>query len=544
MPDGPVTGSCEQCGRKYALIVPEAGSGDLALERMTALFSSCAECGQLVGRDCCWGSDRSCVRCARARAASGEVTGGFAALGAARAAVRQLDGTSAHFSAVEATISATADAGSTPMDAWERSWLAAGVLRARIEGSRDAARSWLRALPPGEDERATELHEELLAVEASLQAKWRSIEEALRVAGQRLARRPGLRRRAAATAIGQRPSVPAAVAVALPIPIAAPDRVVIHVQTPVPTRSSSQLAVVSSGAPTSAPVRPMEPAPIPAPARPDPRAEWAGPSVPTAMVPAEMTAPPAMTSERAGRPGRAAGLLIAVAALGLAAGIFAVNRLPGAVANRTSDPAGVTDPGVDATAAAGIEAPLPSTSAGAPASPPIVITVDHHRVGPLDPEEHPFTRIIGAPEVAAFPTPFDRSLRLPGVASGFCFALSPLSEGGASSMAFDLHLGESPGVGRLTFALPHDGSAAAGLGLDLATFGELDHEAWYRLTVTGGGTPGRVEVTALGDPRPLLSAELGGDATFVPMRTDEVCIQASHESPEASLLIDNLRVDR
>jgi hypothetical protein len=42
----------------------------------------------------------------------------------------------------------------------------------------------------------------------------------------------------------------------------------------------------------------------------------------------------------------------------------------------------------------------------------------------------------------------------------------------------------------------------------------------------------------------VLEAELGTDATIVPIPTDEVCIHSSLQSSEASLLVDNLRVDR
>lgn len=168
----PVTGSCEQCGRTYALHVPVPGSGDLKFQRVAEFFGWCVECEQLVGRTCCWGPGQSCARCARARSASGDAGSAFAALGAIRAAVRHVDGTAAEFTAVEDAVarSGEADAGSV-IGTWEDIWLAAGLLKTRLDDSRDAAASWLRAIPPDEGERVVELQDELGALATSLDAR-------------------------------------------------------------------------------------------------------------------------------------------------------------------------------------------------------------------------------------------------------------------------------------------------------------------------------------------------------------------------------------
>ena len=172
-----------------------------------------------------------------------------------------------------------------------------------------------------------------------------------------------------------------------------------------------------------------------------------------------------------------------------------------------------------------------------------VITVDLHPIGSLDPEELPITRIIGSPEVAAFPTPFDRSLRLRGeAAAGLCIGLASSSPEGPSSIAFDIHLGEAGAGGRLVFALP-EGGQVTGLALDLATLEQLDHEAWYRLTATAEGRAGRLEVRRAENAGPVLEADLAGDATINPTPADEVCVSGSLSAPDASLFVDNLSVE-
>ena len=171
-----------------------------------------------------------------------------------------------------------------------------------------------------------------------------------------------------------------------------------------------------------------------------------------------------------------------------------------------------------------------------------VLTVDLHPIGLLDPEELPIARVIGSPEVAAFPTPFDRSLRLRGEAAGLCIGLSSPSRGSPSSIAFDIHLGEAGAGGRLVVALPAtDGGQITGLALDLAALEQLDREAWYRLTVRAEGTAGRLEVTRVGNAGPVLAADLARDATINP--TDEACVSASLSALEASVFVDNLSVE-
>lgn len=600
MADQSVTGSCQQCGRKYALRVPGPGSGDLELQRVAEVFGWCVECGQLVGRACCWGSARTCARCADARATAGDAKSGFAALGAARAAVRHLDGTGAGFAAVEDAVAGTLGARpNAALGAWQVTWLVAGALRARIDGAADAATWSVRAIPPAEVERAAELEEELGMVAASLEGRWVSLTEVITEAGRRLARRRthNERRRRLGLADGSAQPTPlpvaadadaaprpgtargrvafrVPVAIHAPVtateaptasqtaaPVATPDsvddvpvglprrspargRVTSRVPIAIDAPSPSRLAVATTATATEAPPAPTTRTPPTAP--PD------APGQSNAPIPAAPArAPePAAGGASGRRRGTAAVALVAIVGIALAGGMVA--GVIGPIGSDSEDaggraPSTTPAPSSDAAIAAPGSATPPSpqeSPTGSDVRPPTVITVDLHPVGPLDPEELPFTRIIGAPEVATFPTSFDRSLRLTGTAAGFCVALASASTSRAQSMGFDLHLRKAGGLGRLAVGLPPNGPASAtGLAIDLAALGGLDPEAWYRLTVTGG-EPGRLEVTGVEDDRLVLEAELGGDATMVPVSTDEVCIHASLQSPEASLLVDNLRVDR
>ncbi|MBA2634441.1 MAG: hypothetical protein H0U86_15815, partial [Chloroflexi bacterium] len=214
--------------------MPEPGSGDLELRRVAAVFAWCADCGRFAGRACCWGSGQTCARCSESRAASGDAGSAFATLGAARAAVRRMDGTEADVWAAENAIAGT---GSVDLDAainaWEATWLAAAALRTRIDGGNEAAQWWLRAIPRVELERAAELEEELGMVTASLDARWRALVDVIADAGTRLAtrvaeqdrRRQGVRTEAVPTEPTPRPAASAAVAV--PAAVRPPDRVAV-----------------------------------------------------------------------------------------------------------------------------------------------------------------------------------------------------------------------------------------------------------------------------------------------------------------------------
>jgi hypothetical protein len=181
---------------------------------------------------------------------------------------------------------------------------------------------------------------------------------------------------------------------------------------------------------------------------------------------------------------------------------------------------------------------------GSVTAPPLFLTFDLHRVGPLDPAEPSIARIIGTPEVVPFPTPFDRSLRLTGPEAGVCFQLPAPETSGASSMAFDVHLGEVASDGMLLVILAAgDDAEAVALAVDLAAARELDRDAWYRFVVTGEGGSGQLVVTPVGNDQAILGVALRADRTIPPTPIGQTCIEAALPNT-ASLLIDNLRVER
>lgn len=392
--------------------------------------------------------------------------------------------------------------------AWEDAWLAAGTLKARLDGRRVAAVSLLEALPPDEAERAHELEGELAAVTVSHAARWRSVTGVIAEAGRRLA--PRERHEVAQPRPAPVPSAPEPT----PIPVAV---------------TAIEVAVAPGPSFVEA-----TPAPLPA----------GSAEPPTAGIGARR------------RVSRIAVLVIvglAVVGGTLAGAIGSLFSDQGTVSDLDRQVSAGADSQPDATAAsrtasasasASPSAPWRST-AGSAVALPLLVTVDLHPVGPLRPDELPITRIIGTPEVVPFPTSFDRSLRLIGALAGVCFELAAPTTDRASSMAFDLHLGESGSDGKLGFVLvPSDEPQAIGVALDLLTAPELDRDAWYRVVVTSRADAGRIEMTPLGDGQPVLEADLVADPTILVTSSDEACLQSTLSSAEAFLHVDNLRIER
>ena len=482
----------------------------------------------------------------------------------------------AEFTAVEDAVAKTggADAGAV-IETWEDIWLAAGLLKTRLDDSRDAAASWLRAIPPDEVERVSELEGELGALATSLDARWRSLTEGITDAGRRLATllpnddqqdvpRGGADADGAASAPGVAPIPVAAVAVPVPVPVRPPDRVTILIPADVHTPSTAARTAGITLRPTSGPavtVSPSstasatlgrsspDPRPRPLPARPPPDAS--GPGLRIGAPGRRARQGPANTGSGPRRRRLAAMALTVIGATAVIGSVLA------AIIGPLGGDAGVGNSESEVPAAAGGDArATPSMrSLAAQSSPRLspsgtsipssnVVTVDLHPIGALDPQELPITRIIGSPEVAAFPTPFDRSLRLTGGAAGLCIGLASSSPERPSSIAFDIQLGEAGAGGRLVFALPAtEGGQVSGLALDLARLEQLDREAWYRLTVTAEGTAGRLEVSQVENAGPVLEADLAGDATIDPTPDDEACVSASLSASDASVFVDNLSVE-
>ncbi len=556
MDERPVAGSCEQCGRTYSLFIPVPGSGNLKLDRVAEAFAWCIECGQFVGRACCWVRGLRCSRCAEAHreADANDAAGGFAALAATRAAIRQLDGIAAEFSGIEETLAAVDSVDvSSAVGAWEDAWLAAGALEIRLDGSRDAAVGMIRDLPPNESERTVKLEAELDSVTVSHVARWRSVTDAIAQAGRRLAISEDSRAASGAASAPAAPRLTPNYAL-LPAGATAARTPLSSVEAP---RAPTKAPVVATAALPSAPrapsitppvaaTRPLA-SPTPAPSMLETHVDPA----PERVLVAEAEPPAAGSGARRRGTGIAVLMIVGVAVFGgwLAGVIGPLAGDSAIVANRGRDLPDSVRGSFSATAtpraASSTPASVPQSTAAGEVAIPILVTVDLHRVGPLDAGDLPITRIIGTPEVVPFPTSFDRSLRLTGATAGVCIALPPSPTEGASSMAFDFHLGDAGLDGRLVVTIGPSGDAEAiGLALDLDRLRTLAPDAWYRVVVTGEDDAGRVQITVLGDDRPVFDAGLDKDSTNVSTSSDEACIQSELSSPEAFIYVDSLRVER
>lgn len=191
----------------------------------------------------------------------------------------------------------------------------------------------------------------------------------------------------------------------------------------------------------------------------------------------------------------------------------------------TVTPAASTAPGAVATASTALLRPS--------------VTFDLHPIGPLEPAEISVTRIIGRPEVVSIPSPFDRSMRLAGASSGICVA-APAARAD-SSIAFDVLLSGATGDGRLAIGVAATTTVPArGFSVDLARL-ELAPGAWYRLLLTSDGSAAILTVTHRGGEA-LLEMELAGDEPLASTSTSDSCLHVSLRGSDASVLVDNLRV--
>lgn len=458
-----------------------------------------------------------------------------------------MDGAASGFSAVEdvlaAALSADANAAGS---AWEDAWLSAGALRTRAEGARDAAITQLREIPPSEVERMLELEQDLAAVVASHDARWQTIVDGIAEAGRRVAangahepppERPVSAIAVSAVAPAPPPHAPAAGGGVVPVPVGAPDRaiaVVAAVAAPPPVKA------VTSRSPQHRTERqqPISPAATIHPAS-------------TAAEPIARARPelPAKPTARRRRTAIVAAMLVSFVVVGGSVLVRAIGQLRTDAEMATNRDAGlpavvggVTSPSASRAVQEPSSSPASPTETGA--VPAVSLDFDMHRIGSLDVDELPISRLVGTPEVAAFPSPFDRSLRLTGPAAGVCLE-RPGTVSPVASMAFDLHLGEAGSAGSLTVAgLSAAGAGpASGLTIDLAAFGELDRDAWYRVIVSSTGASGRVTVRTLDDDRHVLDAELVGDEALAPTSRVEACLSSSALPTDASVFVDNLRLD-
>lgn len=588
------TGTCEQCGRTYDLRIPVPGSRDLAFERVEAAFGWCVGCRRFIGRACCWRPGPRCVRCAvaaEARPADAEA-GGFAALASTRAVVREFEGAAADFGPVErALVVARGSDARSALGAWEDAWLAAAALRARLDSLRGAAALNLRSLPTTEAERATEIAADLTEAVRAHRARWRSIASQLAETGKRLGppalspaevrtpsppnasvRRtppPGTVR--AEPALEFRPIAVAPASTRVPIPVA-------RSYPSVPQQARGTETVVGTRTPTQVTAR------AEAPARPtsQPGAPAAPPrEAPTRAGAAVVTPRPQLTPDRLPRPGplahaapvphapvepasavRAPKVAVRVSAagsaprrrhliaFGLAAAALAVTivalaaivRLPPSNLERDGDsdlPAVGAGSSTAATSTA-IASPSRSSGSEVPINGPIGF--DHQRMGPLGPSDLPFVRVIGDPEVAAFPTPFDRSLRLMSPSSALCLPIPGDPDGGTSSISFDLYLGAAGTDGNVGLSMSP--AEADQLAVALAALDGVDRERWYHASVGHEGDEWVLVLTVLDTGMRAIELPVAADPSVVRAETGEACVGWSTRATDGWIFVDNVSVDR
>jgi hypothetical protein len=197
----------------------------------------------------------------------------------------------------------------------------------------------------------------------------------------------------------------------------------------------------------------------------------------------------------------------------------------------------------------GAGGPGQSSSAKSPAGPPepeaviARLSFDELRVGELAGASEEITAVVGGPQVVAFPSPFDRSIRVEGDGSHrFCMPVPDLVDGRVS-LQVDLYEEASTSSGRLSLSVAAPGSGSTAAGVPLRLLDGLKLQAWHRLRAVW--TPRQTIILAIVD------AERGSIQTVnLPAARDAravvgaVCISVSGMGRDAVLLLDNLRVEQ
>jgi hypothetical protein len=193
--------------------------------------------------------------------------------------------------------------------------------------------------------------------------------------------------------------------------------------------------------------------------------------------------------------------------------------------------------------------PEPSGSAPstpAPHAPTAVIVwmdFDELRIGPLAGSSDEVGKVVGGPEVVAYPSPFDRSIRVVGKGSHrFCMPTPNLEEARVSfEMSIYSETRVISGGLKLSVAPPGAGPTAARVPLKLVD--GLALQAWHRLRVEW--TPRQPVAITLGDaplgPTPTTTLPPAHDTRAV---AGAVCVTVSGMAPDAVVLLDKLRVEQ
>lgn len=172
-----------------------------------------------------------------------------------------------------------------------------------------------------------------------------------------------------------------------------------------------------------------------------------------------------------------------------------------------------------------------------------LLDFDELRIGQLAGPSDEIGSVTGAAEVVAFPSPFDRSIRVHGDGPHrFCMPTAELDDG-ALSFDMDLYTKAASASGRLRLSIAPTGSSATIVSVPLELLGSLRLEAWHRLHAAW--TPGQPVAIAIGEAAQGQLHRL----TVAPVRDGHadpgaVCVAVSGMANDAELLIDNLRVQQ
>jgi hypothetical protein len=186
---------------------------------------------------------------------------------------------------------------------------------------------------------------------------------------------------------------------------------------------------------------------------------------------------------------------------------------------------------------------IPSPTSAEPKAVIARLDFDELRIGPLAGASREIGWVAGGAEVVAFPSPFDRSIRVEGEGSHrFCVPLQRLHDGGTS---FDVDVyGETRLTsGRLTLSMASPGSHATAARVPLELFRGFRLETWHRLRAVW--SPGQPVAITIGDTSadPIQRAELP-QARDAWAAERSVCVDVAGMAPDAVLLLDNLRVEQ
>ncbi len=554
----PVTGFCERCRQAHELLIPEPGLGDRDFQRIGARFCWCAGCGRVVGRTCCWdGSAGLCPDCMALRAAKDPsltdavlTRNALSALSAATDAVAGLEARLGRLTVSEDDVT---------RNAWEDAWLEMGIAIVRADHATDTARRRGAEASVTSDDQEW-LTRQLASRGGAWDARHRAVVDRVERVGTRI-HALGTVDLPAAT-----PMAPAEDSrlVAVPMtrasspvrPQPVGDRALVGARQSVTAAALTVLARPDAPPPAPdvspptrpIPVRPARPAQKDLPARRvvlalrDLETNGAALSVhdrrptPAAKERAVAVVPARPRPAEAPRISRRAGILLAAVLTmigAFAVALAAIDRLggiaepaPGALGDVQSTGESGSE-GTGAVATAGIGEGMTAA----------VVTFDREPLGPLRNDATAIVRVLGAPDVAALPTSFDRSLLLAVEGAGACLVGVPGEP--TRSLGIDMLTGSRVGGTLRVTPTDRPDEAAA---LVLSRIAGLAPNTWYSIQLgwTGSGAISfeiREREGGSAVRRGTLTAEAGGDAG-----SGSVCLKALGVSEATAMHLDNVVV--